>query len=370
MNLTALGQRLSHRFAQQPAMTPIGVDFASERLTLLQLQPTAGAARLQAVASLAYPVAREIVFDDPTRLRALVRTALAASPFVGRRIYATLPPDAVRILPLTVQVGGGQSEAQAVSKAVREHLGTDVTQAVVDYCHVRSVEAEGAERQVLVAVARQDTVVTYLNRLRAAGLQPVALDIGPAAIARLLAALHREDFDQSVVLINFGIEKSFLTVVWGRRLLLDREIDFCESQLVSKLAATLGLTLPIAQALLREHGVGGSERMAYAPGVTHSDIGQTLREILHPEFALLAEELTRTQVYVASRTRGSLVSQLYLNGSVARYPNMQSRLRELVSLPVDLLEPLRAFDTVPAMTAAIDPDAPLALAAGLALRGR
>ena len=351
---------------------PIGVDFASTHLNLLQLAETGGREnrpRLQAAVSVPYAATREALFEEPAQLRKLVRSALATGPFIGREIYATLPSHALRIVPLTVQLGSGQSEAQAVVKAAQDQLGTGLQDAVVDYYHVRSIEADSAERQVLVAVAQKKNVVAYLDSLRSAGLTPLALDIGPAAIARLLGALHREDFDQAIALINFGIDKSYLTVVWGRRLLLDREIDFCENRLVARICEALGLSAAMAQGMLREHGVGGAERGPYMTGGTQPEVGQTLREILHGEFAQLVEELSRTQVYVASRTRGSLVSQIYLNGSIAPYPNLAARIHELVALPVDLLKPMEAFDIAMPQSVRSDADASVALAAGLALRG-
>jgi len=78
----------------------------------------------------------------------------------------------------------------------------------------------------------------------------------------------------------------------------------------------------------------------------------------------------RTQVYVASRTRGSALSRVYLNGSVARYPHIRPRMEELVRLPVEILDPFRAFRTAPSFTPTFTVAQGIALAAGLALRGR
>jgi Tfp pilus assembly PilM family ATPase len=323
---------------------------------------------VRAAASLPYPVERTQLMADRSRLRSFVTKALASAPFAGRRVYAALSPADVRILPLTVTVPAGQSEQQAVARAVREQLGASSTDAVVDYYQVRS-DAAGAEKQVLAAVAQSAAVLSYLDALRGAGFDPVALDIGPAAIARLLAAMHRDDHSQSILLINFGLHRSYLTVIWGRRLMLDREIEFGEVQLVDKLAATLGLDADTALTLLRQHGTG--EAVAGAPDQLSAvrDIGRTIREILHPEFFALAEELVRTQVYVASRTRGSSVSRVYLNGSVARYPHIRERIAELVNLQVEILDPFAAFEKSPGIETAADPMHGIALAAGLALRG-
>ena len=346
---------------------PIGVDFAAQRLNMLQTVPASGGLAVRAALSLPYPVERAQLLADPRRLKSFVREALASAPFAGRRVVSVLAPSEVRILPLTVHVAGGQSEPQAVAKAVREQLGAAAAASVVDYYQVRSVEAAGPEKQVLAAVAASANVLAYLETLRGAGLEPVALDIGPAAIARLLAAMQ-EDFDQSVLLINFGASKSYLTVIWGRRLMLDREIDFGEMQLVDRLSRALGLSAEVALALLREHGIGTPAGAPHQGGAA-PDIGRTVREILYQEFAALAEELVRTQVYVASRTRGSAISRVYLNGSVARYRHIQERVEELVHLPVELLDPLKAFQGA-ALSSPVGSDTHgIALATGLALRG-
>lgn len=356
---------LARRGAAAPA--PIGVDFAAQRLNMLQTAPSAHGLVVRAALSLPYPFERAQLLADPRRLKQFVREALGAAPFAGRRVVSVLAPSEVRILPLTVHVPSGQSEPQAVARAVREQLGAAAADSVVDYYQVRSVEATGPEKQVLAAVAASTGVLAYLETLRGAGLEPVALDIGPAAIARLLAAMQ-DDFDQSVLLINFGASKSFLTVIWGRRLMLDREIDFGEMQLVDRLSRALGLSTDVALALLREHGIGTPAGAPHGTGAA-PDIGRTVREILYQEFAALAEELVRTQVYVASRTRGSAISRVYLNGSVARYRHIQERVEELVRLPVELLAPLKAFHGAPLSSPVGSDIHGIALAAGLALRG-
>jgi type IV pilus assembly protein PilM len=349
-----------------PAL-PIGVDFAAASLNMMQVEATPGGPRVRAAVSVAYPVERAELLADPRRLRAFVRGALAGAPFSGRRMFGALAPSEVRILPLTGSVPAGQNEQQAVARAVRDQLGAAATESVVDYYQVRSADATGAEKQVLAAVAPAGAVVSYLETLRSAGFDPVALDIGPAAIARLLGAMHRDDFGQSVLLINFGTTRSYLTVIWGRRLMLDREIEFGETALVDKLARTLGLDAGTALALLRQHGTGSSAGGPDPQGAA-PDMGRTIREILHPEFAALAEELVRTQVYVASRTRGSTVSRVYINGSAARYAHIPERIAQLVHLPVEVLDPFTAFPA-----SGTGPGGNLmhgiALAAGLALRG-
>lgn len=346
---------------------PIGVDFAATRLNLVQAELRDGHWHLRAAASVAYPAPRETLLASPRELKRFVDAALALAPFAGRRVVSALAPQDVRILPLTVQVAQGQSEAQAVARAAGEQLGERATQHVLDYYQVRGADQEGGERQVLLAAAPTERVLAHLAMLESARLAPVALDIGPAAIGRLLAALHGSDVGQSVALLNFGAGKSYLTVIWGRRLMLDRELAFGEDMLASAVASALELPPDTAARLLREHGIGARE--AVLDDGAHGELRRTIRAILHPACQALAGELAHTQVYVASRTRGSSISRVYLNGSLARYPDIASRMAELIDVPVHLLDPFDAFPASAPTPGAVQASTAIALATGLALRG-
>ncbi len=358
---------------RRPAVRPIGADFAATRLNLVQADVHEGRWRLRAAASVPYPVPRAELLAAPKQLARFVDAALRSAPFQGRRVVSALPPADVRILPLTVHLAQGQPEAKAVAKAAAEQLGEAAAEYVLDYYQVRGADADGAERQVLVAAALRPRVLGYLATLEAAGLAPQALDIGPTAISRLLATMHGNEVGQSVALLNFGTGKSYLTVIWGRRLMLDREIDFGEERLAGSLAAALELPPETATHLLREHGIGARNGAAAdgtdSEDTAHGELGRAIREILHADCQALADELAHTQVYVASRTRGSSISRIYLNGSLARYPDIQARIGELIDVPVHLLNPLGAFDHALPEARATELATPVALAAGLALRG-
>ena len=364
--VTTIQQRL-----RPSAARPIGADFAANRLNLVQADWRDGGWRLRAASSLPYPMPRDVLLSSPKALVQFVDAALAQAPFQGLRVISALPPADVRILPLTVHVATGQTEAQAVGRAVSEQLGERAGQHVIDYYQVRGADMDGGERQVLVAAALKHRVLDYLTMLEHARLEPVALDIGPAAIGRLLATLHGSDVGQSVALLNFGAAKSYLTVIWGRRLMLDREIAFGEDMLAGAVAGALDLQPDTAASLLRQHGIGARPGMAVDS--PHIELRRAIRAILHPACQALADELAHTQVYVASRTRGSSISRLYLNGSLARYPDIQSRIAELIDVPVHLLDPFGAFPESARDTGCDTAGEPattsLALATGLALRG-
>jgi Tfp pilus assembly PilM family ATPase len=377
LNLRTLAARVAAR-PRTASAPPIGADFAATALNLVQATPRGDGFTLVAAVSIPYPAPRADLLAAPAELARFVGAALASRPFKGRRVISALPPADVRILPLTLAPVPGQSDAQAVGKAAAEQLGIDARDAVLDYYPIRGADGDSGGKQVLVACAEKSRVLAYLAMLETARLEPVALDIGPAAIARLLAAIHGSDIGQSILLLNFGSAKSLVTVIWGRRLMLDREIDFGEQHLAATRGAARDLPHDTATRLLRLHGIGDGGSGA-APrdggggddGDAHAALRGTIHEVLHPACLALADELAHTQVYVASRTRGSTISRVYLNGSLARYPDIQARIGALIDVPVHLLDPLDAFGAAGARAAGTGDDIgrSIALAAGLALRG-
>jgi Tfp pilus assembly PilM family ATPase len=346
---------------------PIGVDFAMEKLHMVQCEREGAAAAIRAAVSVPYPREREALLADRKALRKFVRGALASAPFTGRRVYSTLPPSEVRIVPLTVQATGGQVPPGVVIKALREKLRSDLSNDIVDYLQIRS-DAPGGETNILAAVAPRENVLAHLHRLDAAGMELAAIDIGPSALARLLTAMHPDDREHSVLLVNFGAQRTYITVVSGRRLILDRELDFGEALLVSKLATSLGIDAGIASRMLQKHAAPAHES-GLNPAIDGA--GRAIDEILHPEFAVLSEEITRTLVYIASKTRGGTAKRIYLNGSIAHHPYINSKIQRMVDIAVEVLNPLASLPV--ARGYAVAPStvttSGIALATGLALRG-
>ncbi|MDB5728081.1 MAG: hypothetical protein JWQ00_1286 [Noviherbaspirillum sp.] len=354
-------------FARKAAIMPIGVDFAAESLHLVQCEHDGKGVSIRAAVSVRYPGERALLLADEKALRKFVRVALARAPFSGGRVYSTLAPGEVRIVPLTVQCSGAQVQPAAVIKALREKLRSDLSKEVVDYQQIRG-GAAGSELNVLAAVAPRETVLAHLHRLEAAGMEPVAIDIAPSALARLLTAMHPDDREHSVLLVDFGAQRSAITVVSGRRLILDREVEFGEAKLVAKLAAALSVDAAAASAMLEKHAAPNLEQDGSSgPGSP----GRAINEILHREFAVLEEEIARTLVYIASKTHGGTAKCIYLNGGISHHAYIHAKVQRMVDIPVELLNPFAclAASRPSAYSASSVAANGIALATGLALRG-
>lgn len=351
----------------------IGVHIGRERLNLMQFQPGQPRPTIRAAASLKHGTTRHELIADPTRLKELIKRAFAEQPFHGKRVVTCLPNDQVRMLLLNYTVADGETESAAVVRELRERVHEELDGMVVDYIPVRQ-ELASRPKEAIVAMAARDEVMTYLDLLAKAGLQVASLDVSSAALARLMAwidPLPTAKFP-NLLLINFGAQSSYLTVVWGQRLMLDRPIEFGEQRLLARLKSILGMSESEALRLLLERGLAtGSDDDKL--GESDNDIGDTLREVLQPEFAALKAQVHNTLIYTASRTHGRSVDGIYVLGSIVRYPGIEKLLEKLLGegLPLKILDPCAIFQhrLNDQQLCWLWPRSGVAAAAGLALRG-
>ncbi|MBI3045852.1 MAG: pilus assembly protein PilM [Betaproteobacteria bacterium] len=342
----------------------IGLYIGREHLNVVQLRPGPAGPAVRAVSSITLGADLQQVRADPRLLRRLLKQAFRRQPFSGRRVVTCLPNDLVKILLLTYPALPGVPDADSVVRELRGRVPGGLEGMVVDYLPVRQ-DNPSRPKEAIVAMADRDHVVAYLEMLNSAGLTVAALDIVPAALARLMSRMGSQDpaAAQNLMLVNFGSRTSYLTVVRGRGLMLDRPIEFGDERLLARLKTTLGMPDPAARQLLLGTG--------FLPAEPRGSQNHDLKEVLRPEFAALTAEVNKTLVYTASRTHGRTIDRMYVTGSVARYPGIERLLKEQFSVPIQILDPFsllphRLADT---RVAELRPLSGIAAATGLALRG-
>ncbi len=348
----------------------IGLDIGPDRLNLVQIEQMSGKTCIRAITSIPYTCSRDELYQHPQKLKVLLKQAYAAQPFKGKHVVSCLPTDQIKIITIAYKYTEGQPDAVAVAAELRERLKDELDGMVVDFMTLRQEETDSGKREALVALAPREKVVAYLDLLTGAGLKVNALDIGPAALTRLVVhagAIHTPEFPilPNVLLVNFGADSSFITIIWGRRLMLDRAVEFSENRIFLRLKQVLNMPEELAMRLLYEKN---------AATATQSDLDETeqmVAEVLRPEVVQLLQEINKTLVYMASRTRGKSVDKIYLTGRVARYSGILNYLREQLHVAVEILDPVEVFASEKCRLhdRGLGTMAGIALTTGLALRG-
>lgn len=350
---------------------PIGLECALNELHLVQLESgSKSGIRVRAKASVKYQEDRSELLQSPRKMRGLIRQALGADRFSGHKVTTAMPSGETRIMPVNYRVNPGQGDAGAILKLVEERIGGNLAEYVIDYLPIRT-ESQADDRSALVAIAKRASVIEYLEVLHKAGLVVDRLEIGPVAIRRLVAAMAPEGKHENVLVINFGNETSYLTIISGNRLLFDQAIQFGEDRLLAQISNALDMPESSIRNLVNLHSLDPQDAAGESrPEAAGIDVAGTLREIVKPSFLELVDEINRALIYMASQTHGESVDRIYLLGSVARWQGADKLLNKLLVLPVETIpNPLKAFlrPGVPEAVSETDGAPEFAVATGLAL---
>jgi type IV pilus assembly protein PilM len=347
-----------HPVAPSTSVTgPIGLELGNDELRMVQLTRRADGIHLTAQALVPCPGGCEGLLTEPGKLRRLLKETLRAQRFRGREVVTCMRPSQVRITMLNYVVPAGRSSEQVIVQRMAERVDGPLTDYVLDYVPVRVDVREGQEHSALVAAARREQVIDYLEALRRAGLSVRALDIGPLAIRRLVTAMrHHHDHD-NVLIITLGQARTYMTVLSGRRLIFDRDISFGEQRLIRHLSSELDVDDATASRLLLNRGMHSADG--------DDELAATVLEVLKPLFVELRADIDKAMVYAASETHGNSVRHIYLTGAVGEWAGIEKLLGDLLDIPVSVLDPTACLVNADRHM----PRLRMGVVTGLALRG-
>lgn len=353
---------------------PIGVDIALEAIHLVQLESEENHRPVvRAKASLEINGTRSELLQQPQQFRSLIKRALASDHFHGNKAVMALPSGMFRTVSINYKLAGSEkTEPAAILRVMKDRLDGDLNKYVLDYLPVGG-RSKSDEKLALVAVSERESVIDFLELARKAGLDVSALEIGPLAISRLTSAISEDSDSATILVVNSGRRASYLTLISGNDLLFDQEVAIGEQSLVQQICETLDMPEDTARQLLSHTGVyPESSNDPLSDALDETGLINTLSEILKPQFMKLVEEIKRAFLYAASETRGRGVTQVYLLGSIARWPGAEQMLSNLSGSAVSKIpDPLELFPSgKESDTKATGNFAPeIAVATGLALRG-
>ena len=371
ISLQSLSRR-SHTSVQWTEVGLIGVDFSIDNINLVQLGIMIdGKVGLRSCCSMKYINSREELLSSPKNLRPILRQAIKEHGFKGKSIVSSMPSSDVRIYSINYTKSKDSDEGESVLQALKSRIDEDLSQYVIDYLPVRSDDKYG-EQLALVALVKRDLVISYLELLRNSGLHVEALEIRPAAINRLVYSIYQNQDYQNVLVVNFGSDKSYLTVTSGRRLLFDHQITFGVNTLVDKMSNVLEMSHGATFELLHKHGFKMADSSdSFQSNYIDEDVTKTLLDIAKPIFSELIEEINRILIFAASENHGESITNIFLLGSLAHVKGIDGYLDKQLNISVQSLsDPLDAFRqsfSNNIFEEACTPD--MAIATGLALKG-
>ena len=241
--------------------TIVGLDIGANQIKVVEMKRGSGGMEVTALGVAPTPVEAfdNNVIIDPKRLGQAVKELMKSSGVsAGRSVSSVSGQSAVVVRVIEVPQMKPNELAETMKWEVERHVPFSANEVIMDYQPIDRPEglAEGQNMEVLLAVAQQDMVDRHVEMLFAAGLKPVAIDVEPLAVSRVLLESDNEPrgAGNTVVLINIGASNTDVGIFRDKLLAFPRNMTPAGDHLTNAIAAGMGVDSGTAENYKREYG--------------------------------------------------------------------------------------------------------------------
>jgi type IV pilus assembly protein PilM len=345
----------------------LGVDIGSASIKVVELTP-GDKMGVRAVGAVATPpdAIQEGRISNPGAVGRALRKLLNTTGIRTKQAVASVNGQIAIVREVRMPNLPPQELKQAARFEVERYLPYPIAEVTYDVGVIGEVKEEGSTRMdVLVVAARSDVLNQHVAALRAAGLQPVILDMEPFALARAMTGGGNGAGDRLVIYIHIGAANTAIVIVDGATPRVMRNVAFGGSTFTRLIAERLGVDFEKAEAMKLRLAAGAKDASSKLDP-------QQFEEVLIAGLRDLSTEVRRSLEYYGGRYMGAVPERAVVTGGGALLPGLTKSLSMDLDIPVEVGDPFEAVGKTQKFTGAelvAQAGAMLAVAVGLAERG-
>jgi type IV pilus assembly protein PilM len=336
-------------FTTKKTQSIVGLDIETGSIAATEVK-TNGTREISrtAIAPLRPGIVNEGEVQDTEALSQALK-ALFAENKLGKAVRLGIANQ--RVVVRTMQLPLIEDEGEidtAVRFRAQDQIPMPLDQAVLDHRVVSRGKGADGERQmeVLAVAARRDMVVSLLEAMRKAGLQPVGIDLSAFGMLRALdvkPALPVEGEEGQVkttTLFAYLGDITNLAVARDGECLFTRVAPFGVENIAKRVAEEQGLDTDDARDSLLDVGLEESidsfEEESAAP----------IREALEEGASKLVDELRMSLDFYGAQEGASAIEHVVLCGPGSTIPGLPERIQVGLGLGIEVMTPaaLRGLD--------------------------
>lgn len=350
----------------------LGLDIGSSTIKVAALRESGSGYELQSFGLAPSPhgaISGETI-ENPEALVETIENLLKIEkiPKSLRHTVFTIPSGAVTIRKITVPLMSEADLVESIEQEAEQYIPYDIDEVNVDF---QIVKAEGEvpkpgskiapsdDRQmdVLLVAARKDTIAEYSEVVRAAGLEPVIVDLDVFALENGFQLIYGLDLTETVALINIGSMTMNINVLSGGQTAYTRDAQIGGAVMTDLIQKELGITELAAERVKMGQFSADQSIEEVAPAIVRG-----LED--------LTDEMNKTfDLY--SKTSSSRIERIYISGGVAQMEGVDRLISANTGIVCETINPFqnmkinkRQFDE--AYLSYIGPSAVISV--GLAMR--
>jgi len=197
---------------------------------------------------------------DPVGLGRAVREMLAVNKIKTKNVIVSVSgQSSVVVRPIELPKMSRKELNDTMKFEVERHIPFTADEVVMDYAPLiepDELPEDESNMKVLLAVAQEELIKSYLKVIQAAGLKPVAMDVEILSVVRALLDIHNDTFGytETVALVNIGAVSTDISIVDKGLVIFTRSVPIAGDTLTEAIADQLGRDIADAEELKKELG--------------------------------------------------------------------------------------------------------------------
>ena len=265
--------------------------------------------------------------QDGAAVTDALRRLWQAERFHCRNVVVGVSNPQIVVRDMTVPAMTPELRARSLPFQARNVIALPVEQVLLDFLPLTEPNEDGTVDGLLVAAPRQP-ILEAVSAVERAGLRVARVDLAALATLRSIADEHSAveavvDIGAhltTIVIHDRGVPRVVRTVSRGGREITDRIAD------------DLGMSLPEAEALKREHGLVGR----------HTEVVRMIREAVRP----LIAEIRGSHHYFASNNPTRALDRMLLTGGGALLRGLDGALGDQLGVTTRIVAPTQHVSDV------------------------
>lgn len=358
----------------------VGIDVGSHTIKVAEIRSQGGRPAITALGIIPTPMntVDQTGILDPENVGAAVRQACAESGAgIAESILSLAGQQSILVRTLEVPRMNETELRQHMDWEVQRNIPFSESDVEQDFKAYPASDAASQNLDVVMAISPRSAIENAVGVIKKAGKKPVALDVEPLAIARVLSTAYAGDINgQSICVVEIGHRTTAINIYKDGQLMMPRQVPMGGEMFTREISERLGVSMDEAERLKIEQGEipsgpaapaynpfdSGATMAAYnpfaedaapaapepteevAPVPAPSTGGGDMRvyQAMAPALDELVAEIRRSVDYY--RGKGGDVDRLFLTGGGSKLRGLAPFLGSAMGLNVQMLESLRGIN--------------------------
>lgn len=321
-----------------------GVDLGTHSIKIAQIQKTPTG--LQLVRFTEGPTPALTIKDgqiiDARTLGDTLKAMFINNKMSVDKVVSAVSGQPIVIRPIIMTQMNERELQNAIKFEAERYLPYSVADAQIKGTILRkSVEGDEKTMEVLLVAAPNEIVTNTQEVIKMAGVEPLAIDLEPFALARSAQMVLNDVIShQTVALINLGASTSSINIFKEGILRHNRTITTAGNSFTKAIGQSLNLSFEEAEKIKKEKGVIRVEKDATPVAPT------TMRifNVIIPVLTDLVTEIQRSFDFYRARYRGESVDLILLSGGSAKFKNIDAYISNELGVPCEIANPFKNID--------------------------